>query len=685
MFDSSERRPPVTPQLALRVAVLGVLAFALFSIVFFRLWYLQVLSGEEYLQQARDNRVRVERIPAPRGAIVDRSGVPIVENRQATVLTLDPQEIPADVRAGANRWGQLAGRRLMRPKGKRGEPVPYPAVDDPGLAALYARLARVLDTSPRRLHERVVQELAQVPYANVRIKTDVPASVRNYIKERADEFPGVLVEERFLRRYPQRTYAAHLVGTIGEISPQELEQDRFRGVRQGTTIGKGGLERTYDRFLRGRDGAFRIFVNANGDKQGTFRGSDPVPGRQVKLTLDLGLQQSAEAAIRRAGSGKPGAFVAMDPTNGDVLALGSYPSFDPRELARPISQERLDELFGRDGGVSPLFNRAVAGLYPAASTFKPITALAGLDTGSITTGTTVNDAGCIRVGRTAADERCNAGKVANGPVNLRSALEVSSDVFFYQLGLQLNPIDGQPLQKWARALGVGRKSGIDLPDEVPGLVPDRKWRDDINKAEARCRKRQGRPCGIADGTNRPWTVGDEVNLSIGQGDVQVTPLQMAVVYSAIANEGKVPTPHLGKQVEDDQGRLVQEIRRSAVRKVDIDPEWRQAIMDGLKAAASGPRGTSTQVFEDWDHDRFPIYGKTGTAERVGKADQSWYVAYAHVNAPDGRRLKPIVVAVTIEGGGFGAEAAAPAARLMLAKWFNQSNQAKLIRGDSATR
>jgi penicillin-binding protein 2 len=262
-------------------------------------------------------------------------------------------------------------------------------------------------------------------------------------------------------------------------------------------------------------------------------------------------------------------------------------------------------------------------------------------------------------------------------VDLRRAIQVSSDVFFYTLGRDLNGLKGQQLQSWAHKLGLGRHTGIDLPSEGTGLVPDRQWREEIGAKELACRKKEKVPsCGISDA--RPWSVGDNINLSVGQGDLQASPLQMAVAYAALSNGGKVVRPHLGLDIEDSEGRLVQEIDPPAARKIDFPSGARSAILDGLHAAASAPGGTSTDVFKGWPQDRYPVYGKTGTAERPPHPDQSWYVAFV----PDKNR--PIVVAVTIEGGGFGAEAAAPAARQILSQWFfGRSGQ--FIRGDSHTR
>jgi penicillin-binding protein 2 len=676
MMQRSDSRPPISPALALRVAMLGGVALVLFAIVFFRLWYLQVLSGDQYLAQARDNRVRNERIPAPRGDIVDRNGKILVSNRQATAVQLEPNGLPPVERELAAKWARRVDARLRRPKGKRGPPVAIPATPD-SLRKRFARLARVLQMSPKTIQREVIEQLALVPYSNVTVKTDAGQAVLNYLSERRLDFPGVTVQTVFLRRYPFKDFAAHLVGTVGEVSPQELKQVRFRGVTQGTIVGKGGIEWSYDRYLRGVDGKRRIQVDALGRPKGevpeALRVSEPVPGRRLKLSLDYGLQKEGHAALAKvAGPGRAGGFVALDPTNGEVLALGSYPTFDPSVFAKPISQAKYEALASEENG-APLYDRAIAGLYPTGSTFKPITAMAALQRGLVTSDTPVNDGGCITVG--AADQPfCNAGKVAHGTLSLRRALQVSSDVYFYTLGIYANPVKGQVIQQWARDLGLGRRTGIDLPGEFEGLVPDRRWRARIAERELDCRKRRKVPsCGISDA--RPWTVGDNVNLSVGQGDLQATPLQMAVAYAAIANGGKVVQPHLGLEVDDSAGRLIQRIEPGLARRVRFADAHQQAILEGLRLAASAPGGTSVDVFEGWKHDQFPVYGKTGTAERPGQADQSWYVAYS---SNQGKR--PIVIAVTVERGGFGAEAAAPAVRLMLSEWFNQSK--KLVVGKS---
>ncbi len=624
-----DRRPPITPQLAWRVAVLAGVALTMFAIVFFRLWYLEVLSGDKYLAQASNNQVRDIVVPAPRGDVLDRNGRVLVDNRISIAVQLKPDEIP--------------------PPG-------------PERNVLLTRLRTILGMKQSQMIREISQQQKRLPYANITLKQDVSPAVRNYVLERKNEFPGVDVEPVFLRSYPHDELAAQIFGTVGEISPGELKESRFRGVKQGTIVGKGGLEYTYDRYLRGKPGASRIQVDAFGRPKGTFPERQPVQGKQLKLSLDLDLEKAGQDAMAEAGGipivngekNRGGAFVAMDPRNGEILAMGSYPSFDPNIFAKPLKESTFQKLNSEANG-APLVDRAVNGLYPTGSTFKLITSVAALESGTITPDTVIDDPGSIQIGNITFQ---NAGHAAHGAVALRDALRVSSDVYFYRLGAQMNGEGGNILQNWAHRLGLGRPTGIDLPGESEGLIPSPAWRDRLYRKKL---------------TDRPWSVGDNVNLAVGQGDLQCTPLQLATAYSAVVNDGRVPTPHLGLRIEDAAGRLLQKVEPPPARHVKIDPAYRQAILDGLQAAASQPGGTSADVFQGFGR---TVMGKTGTAERPNQADQSWYVAYA----PDPAR--PIVVAATIEQGGFGAEAAAPAVRLILSEWFGL--QKKLVRGQSAT-
>jgi penicillin-binding protein 2 len=698
--NPDDRRPPITPQLALRVAVLGGVALALFAVVFFRLCFLKVLSGDQYLVEARENRTRDVRIQAPRGDIVDRQGKALVTSRLANVVQLAPQQLPEEELVAAAEWGQAMtrrskriaaeraraeararaaarrkGRKRVRPKRVKPPPrVPIPAIPTAELRERFERLGRVLNMKPAAIQRRAIEQLAVVPYSAVTVRSDVKRPVINFLKERKETFPGIDVDPVYLRSYPQETLAAHMLGYVGEISPAELRQRRNRGIEQGTIVGKAGLEYTYDRYLRGRDGAKVLRVDANGrfssDRPVDIR--PPIPGRQLRLSLDAGLQRAGQDALAAIGGGLPSSFVAMNPQNGEVYALGSYPTFDPSLFAKPITQTKFENLNSEENG-APLYNRAIGGQYASGSTFKPITSIAALEEDVITPDSTFNDPGCIKVGDR---DKCNAGEVPNGAVNLYRALEVSSDVYYYIQGMNLFRIGGERLQKWAKALGLGRRSGIDLPDERAGLIPGKEWRERINKLEAKCRPRNnGIPCYVI-GEPRDYNLGDNANLAVGQGEVQISPLQMAVAYSTIASYGKVPRPHIGLEVQDATGRLVQKIQPGAARRVKIDRSHVDAVLEGLRRAASGPGGTSTPVFEGWPHDRLPVHGKTGTAE-TPQGDQSWYVAY--VPHPD----KPIVVAATVERGGWGADRGAPIVCRILGAWFNED--AACSAGGSHTR
>jgi penicillin-binding protein 2 len=583
------------------VAILGGIALLAFAFVFFRLWYLQVLSGDTYRAEANDNRVRAIKVRAPRGEIVDRDGRVLVENRVALAVKVSPKQLPEAEQ----------GRREV-----------------------YHRLGEVLGMRPSGIRRRVEKQLRELPYATATVKQDVDQDVVAYLMEHRADFPGVEPERVFVRQYPQGETGAHLFGYTGEVSPAELEGG-YSDVEAGDLVGKGGIEQQYDRFLRGRNGATRVQVDALGTVRGEpLAARPPQQGRQLRLALDLDVQQAGQDAL----AGRPGGFVAMDVRTGEVAALGSGPSFDPNFFSKPFTQQAFDSL-NSDAAGKPLFNRAIQGGYPAGSTFKLITATAALEGGLITPDDVIVDGGSVKIGDV---EFVNAGKAPHGPVAMRQALSVSSDVYFYLLGQKADTSgDGLLIQRWARKLGLGQQTGIDLPGEAPGRVPTPEWRNDWYER------------GLTD---RPWSVGDNVNLSVGQGDLLANPLQMAVAYAAIANGGKVVTPRLGLRIEDSTGRPLQELAAPAARRVDVDPAYRDAILEGLRSAAHDPGGTSTPVFET-----FPVQiaGKTGTAETTSGIDQSWYVALAPYPNPR------YVVATTIEGGGFGAESAAPAVRQIL--------------------
>jgi penicillin-binding protein 2 len=620
MYLDNERRPTLTPQLAFRVAIIGGIALVAFAVIFFRLWFLQVLSGDKYLAEA--NRVREIKVQAPRGEIVDREGRVLVRNRVGYAVKVTPASLPEG----------LDDRREM-----------------------YARLGKVLAMRPRRIQRRVEKQLRALPFATATVKTDVPEPLFAYLLERQERFPGVTIERVFLRQYPHHEVGAHLFGTVGEVTAEQLDTERYRGVDMGDRVGQSGIEAEYDRFLRGKNGATRVQVDALGNLSRELATRQPQQGRQLRLAVDMDVQRVGQEALA-AGTGA-GAFAVMDVRNGEVLALGSQPSFDPNIFAKAVRESDYKRLNSEAYG-KPLFNRAIQGGYPTGSTFKLITATAALESGLITPDTVLFDGGSLTIGDIVFK---NAGGAAYGALALRQALTVSSDVFFYQLGRDMDGRgDGLALQRWARRLGIGRLTGVDLPAEEPGHIPTPPWRNRLFKKKL---------------TDRPWSVGDNVNLSVGQGDLAANPLQMAVAYATIANGGRVLRPRLGMRIEDSAGRALQQLEAPTARRLKIDPSFRQAIMEGIHGAASAAGGTSTEVFAGFP---IPVAGKTGTAEKgLGRADQSWYVALGPFPDPK------YVVAVTDEAGGFGAETAAPMARRILAELFDVGERRIVAGGGSS--
>ncbi len=597
MYLRSEDRPRAGNGLALRIAVVGGVAVALFAVLFFRLWDLQVINGAQFLAEAKNNRTREFRVIAPRGEILDRDGNVLVDNRTSLALQINTQKLPAQRRA------------------ERAE---------------LAQLGELAHMSLRQVRKTIAEQEKVAAGAPITLRRDVGYKLVYYLQENQQRFPGVQVQRVFVRDYPDESRAAHVLGSVGEISEEELKERRYHGIEPGEEVGKGGVEYTYDRYLRGRSGLTKIQVNALGQ---------PTPGDDLKLTIDPEVQAAGESAL--AARGLPGGFVTMNVNNGEILGLGSFPTFDPSVFTHALTQSEYDAL-ARDPVTAPLTDRATQGLYPTGSTFKLITAMAALEGGVITPSSTIYDGGSLTVGGQSFQ---NAGGASYGSLTLVPALQVSSDVFFYTLGLKM--WDTGELQHWAHLLGIGRPTGLDLPEQTEGLLPSKQWRDQLYK--------EGE-------TERPWSAGDNIQLATGQGDLQTNPLQMAIAYATVANGGTVVTPHVGLEVQDAAGRVLKEFDPAPRRHVHIDPEFRAAILEGLHEAAQAPGGTSYAVFGGF---QVPVAGKTGTAQRPPHADQSWYIVLAPY--PDPR----IVTAVTMEEGGFGAESAAPAALQILEAYFHK--------------
>jgi penicillin-binding protein 2 len=678
-FVKQEDRPAMSPQLARRVAIVGTLSLALFAILFFRLWFLQVLSTDHYALAANGNFIRPVEVAAPRGQILDRNGTILASSQRAYAVMISPPELPVPI----------TDKNLAHP----------PRAD----AGLYNLLAHAVGLPTKRqpchvnghgvLHMSqiacaVVQEYVQLPYAEATVATDITRPQLYYLSERRAAFPGVSVQQIYQRHYPLNDVASQVLGIVSRITASETKNPFYKGASQNDSVGQSGLEASYDRYLRGVDGAEKVKVDALGNFVGTMSETAPIAGNNLKLALDSKLeavgQQSLQESIDSNYPANGGAFVALNPDNGQVYAIGSLPTYNANLFTRPVPTSIYNAKFGPNSG-DPQVNRAYQSAGPTGSTFKPITSTAALEAGVWSTTSIFDDTGqfCI-----SGQCRHNAGNAVDGSLDLLNAIKVSSDDFFYNLGALTNSPapNGGPLQKWAHLYGIGRKTGVDLPDESAGNLPDAKWRDSRNKLEAECDNATGpfkgkakHPpggCGIAFGDNRPWSIGDNESLAVGQGDVQVTPLQLAVAYAAIANGGTIVTPHLGLDVQSPGGFVQRSFNPPPQRHININPFYLETIRAGLRAAASQPGGTSADVFQNFPQQ---VYGKTGTAQYNGQQDYAWYACFV----PSSATTKPIVVVVTVEQGGFGAVGAAPVARQILSQWF-YGNKGTYVAGSSKT-
>lgn len=612
--------PALTPRTAVRIAVLGGIALVLLGVLLTRLWFLQVIGSTEYAQAAEGNRLRAVVTEGPRGNILDRNGEVIVGTKKAYNLTVRPQDLTGDRRE-----------------------------------AVLGRLARKLDVPVADL-TRAVEEGEATPYESVVLVENVDKRLRFYVAERRDDLRGLTLQETFTRDYRHGRLAAHLLGYTGRIGEDEIEDYRGRGYIGNERVGQTGVELQYERVLRGTPGQRLVEVDAAGEPTGrqAVRETAPRAGNDLMLGMDLDTQIGLEEAIRErvATSGSTGAAgVALDPRTGEVLGMASFDTYNPDAFAEGRSNEVARYITNADG-TNPLTNRAVEGRYPPGSTFKVVTALAGLEGEYLEPETLVDSPGVTTI---YGQEFTNFESVSHGLVDLPTALEVSSDAYFYELGETFfeTPSGTQPEQKAARAFGFGEPTGIDLPGEDPGLVPDPDW------------KREAFPSPDFDAEAQTWKPGDDVQLAVGQGYMLATPLQMAHAYATIANDGVARAPTVGRRVIGPGRRQLQDLAADRPSKaLPAEEGHLNAIRDGLYRAANGPNGTSTSVFGNVP-DAFTVAGKTGTAEpgREGEPDHSWYVGYAPFDDPR------IVVAVVVERAGTGASAAAPAVCRTMAAHF----------------
>lgn len=613
-----------------RVSIIGVVALALFGALFARLWYLQVAAGKEYAAAAQSNTVRTINEPPIRGRILDVKGRPVVDNRIANVITID--------------------RKLTSPQRTQ-------VID---------RLAELLAVSTEELRKKLDDPRVS-PYTTVPVAVDVPFAVLAYVSEHREDFPGVKAEPLAFRRYVHDALAAHVLGYTGEINEQELAAQLGSGTYElGDTIGKAGVELIYESDLRGRPGQERVEVDSSGRVLRSLGTSKPRPGHDVVLTIDLDVQALAEESLAqgikaaratqdrsykkgfKTLNAPAGSVVVLDATDGSVVAMASNPTYDPNEFANGIPTPRWKEL-NDPAKHYPLLDRAIAGQYAPGSTFKLITALAGLQSGVLTPTRTIDDRGRYSYPTDPTRFFTNDNGAVYGRVSLSRALTVSSDVFFYTVGGDLfyRQRHGQPggdaLQETARSYGFGKPSGIALPNEATGRVPDAAWKKRIHDTN---------PAAFpyAD-----WLPGDNILPAVGQGDLLVTPIQLANAYATLANGGTPHQPRLVGSVLDADGKKVRDLAPITTDPAPVPA--RDTILTGLAGVVYGKGGTAAGVFGG-----FPaglVAGKTGTAQVAGKQNTSLFVGMTPAQNP-----RYIVLAV-VEEGGYGAETAAPIVRRIM--------------------
>ena len=635
------------PSVALRVAIMVGIALVLFAIILFRLWFLQILSGQQFVGQANDNRLRSVKVLAPRGAITDRNGEAIVENRPGLAVGFRLMDVP-DGRLDRE-VTDLAHVLKMRPERIRTEIMDHLRPSWPSG-----------DGAPRLTWENVVAGKGS-SLDLVVVKEDISERDRSYILEHIQSFPGVETPSSYLRAYPHGSLAAHLLGNMGEVTREQLKEQRFKGYAAGDVVGQGGLEWSYDRWLRGRDGVAKVEVDAFGrPKQNdpVAGGRLPQPGDTLVTTIDAKVQAKAEEALRYAidlahsdGRYKAagGAALVLDVKTGEVIAMASFPTFDPDVWVGGISTKDYKKLADPHAN-RPLLNRAIMEQKAVGSTFKVVDAIAGLEEGVISPYTGFFCDGSFKPPIAYDKTIWNCWSLdGHGSLDLVQAITQSCDVYFYNVGYLFYQRKGTELEDWAVRLGMAKPTGIDVPGEMAGRVPTPDWRRSYFESEV----------------DQQWTPGNSINLSIGQGDLEATPLQLAVTYAAIANGGSIVRPHIGKKIVDAQGKMVRDLEAAKPRKVDISQSTLDVVRRGLYEAANSVTGTSAAVFAGYP---VRVAGKTGTAEVFGSDDYAWYASYAPANDPK------YAVVVMIEQGGHGGSVAAPATRLIYDALFKMKSE-----------
>lgn len=584
-----------------RLDVLALAVVLVFVLLVGRLAYLQVAQGTYYGRLADGNRIRLIPIMAPRGIFYDRNGVQMVSNRPGFTVSILPITGPVD-------------------------------------ETVLSKLAAILGMSTTEIRGKLSQQNGS--FEPIRIKSDIGPDIVTKIEERRSELPGIVIEIQPIRNYINNEFGAHMFGYVSEINDTELEKLKPQGYKTGDIIGKFGLEKVYDRDLRGVDGGGQVEVDVTGRPVQVLGKKEPIPGNNLVLTIDYRVQKAAEAAIDEQlkylqtktefVNAKAVAAVAINPKTGEILAMVSRPAFNPNLFAKGISTKDWNSL--NNNPFHPMDNKVISGEYPPGSTFKIVTGAAALELGKVTPEEKILD-----TGRHWLIDKGNAMGEALGWLNFREALSKSDNVYFYEMGNRLG-IDN--LENYARAFGLGALTGINLPGETDGLVANRRYKLKVYEEE--------------------WYLSETFDAAIGQGFQLASPLQVAALMSQVANGGHRYRPYLISKITKPNGDVLKTFEPEEVGRVNLSDRTLNLIRDALREVAQ-EGGTAGEVFRDFP---IAIAGKTGTAENPHGQDHGWFVAYGPFEDPR------IAVAVIVEQGGYGASSAAPIAKKILEAAFN---------------
>ena len=618
-----------------RLVGLAVGVGAVFSVLLARLWSMQLVSSEEYAEQAEQNRRSTIYTQAPRGRILDRNGVEIVGNRASLTVVAE-----GDV------------------------------IDD----AIEVQLLANLIGMPAQAVRRKLQDTTEGYQSPRTVSVDVSRRVVAFIGEHPEAFPGVSVQQRTQRSYPQGSLAAHVVGYVGTVTEDQLKasetaEDGSATYRSGDVVGQSGVELSYENVLAGTRGEQTVFVDAEGSVLGYSTSIEPESGSDVVLTIDSEVQRAAEESLEKVvttqrQSGQDcvaGSVVALDCATGEVLAMASYPTFSPNVFTGGISQADWDVLSAEDANY-PMLNRAIAGQYPSGSVIKPLTTFAALNYGVATSESSWYCSGWWSWSGSAEDGtimKCWQ-EYGHGAVNLVSGITYSCDVVFYEIGKGFYYADEpEGMQKTFRSYGLGAATGIDLAGEAVGRVPDAAWKHDYYKE-----------LGYSD-DDSSWKGGDNCNIAIGQGDMLVTCLQMADAFCSIANRGPVWKPHVLKGVRSKVGDgFVSEYRPEEILNVEEDQSYRELVERGLWGVVYEESPSQT---EHWTNMSVSVAGKTGTAEQIAAGrNVCWFGCYAPSDDP-----KYVVVA-NVDGGDWGSSTAMLVARDTLGAIYGEPDTSDAV-------